>query len=269
MELTIDNQEVQIASNGYICLTDLAKIKGGSDHLKNWLRNAETIAFIEAWEKKHNPDFNWVEFDPIKEGIGLHTYKVSVKQLVKAGTKCITAQRGRYGGTYGAPQLALHFANWLDARFYLEVIDEYLQLIQDTYGEDAGRWRFARELAAENYDLQKNAKKRLLPEEMDTMSLRQAFSSEADIINLAVFNQTAKNWRIKNSKKTGNMRDYATPEELKVVAQLEYLNAQYIEHGADQQSRLLLLTKEAGRLLEFYTGHHIRRELKKQKKKLK
>lgn len=267
MQLIISNQEIRIASNGYMCLTDMAKVRGGTDHLKNWLRTAETIRFIEAWEQKHNPLFKRVEFDPIKEGIGLNTFKMSAQQLIDSGARSIQVQRGRYGGTYGAVQLALHFANWLDARFYLEVIDEYLALIKSLYGEDAARWRFARELAAENYELQKDAKRKALPKSLDIMGLRKSFASEADLINVAVFKQSAHEWRKTNPDKKGNMRDYATPEELKVLAQLEYLNAQYIKHGADQETRLFLLYEEAGRLLEFYTGHHIKRQIQKEKRR--
>lgn len=264
MDLITSNQKVRVAQNGFICLTDLAKAKGDNTHLSNWLRNVETVLFIEAWEKKHNSNFNYVEFDTIKKGMGENTYRLSVQDLSNVGTKCITAQRGRYGGTYGAIQLAFHFANWLDANFYLEVIDEYLAFL-----EDAARWRFARELAAENFGIQQNAKRKAIPQDFDDMSLRRAFSSEADIINLAVFNQTAAEWRISELNPKGNMRDYATPEELKVVAQLEYLNAQYIEHGADAETRLVLLTKEAGRLLDYYRGEHAKRELRKHRRKLK
>ena len=198
----------------------------------------------------------------------MNTFKVSVQQLLEVGVRCLQARRGRYGGTYGAVQLAFHFANWLDARFYLEVIDEYIELLRSTYGEDAARWRFARELAAENYGLQQAATRKALPDEVDILGVRRSFAQEADLINVAVFDQTAEEWRTENPGRPGNMRDYATPEQLKAVAQLEYLNGQYIEHGADQETRLFLLTQEAGRLLEFYHGHHIKRQLRKQKRRL-
>ena len=235
--------------------------------MANWLRAMETLRFIEAWEIKHNPSFKGVEFDMFKKEAGSNAFRVSAGELIKAGSRSLIVQRGRYGGTYAAIQLALHFANWLDARFYLEVLDEYLILLKATYGEEAARWRFARELAAENYGLQQGAKRGALPDDIDQIGVRRAYASEADLINLAVFQQSADEWRQKNPKKKGNMRDYATPEELKTVAQLEYLNSQYIERKVDQESRLVLLAEEADRLLQFYYGHHLKRQLQKNRRR--
>ncbi|MEO0873670.1 MAG: KilA-N domain-containing protein [Bacteroidota bacterium] len=246
----------------------MAKFKGGDRiHLANWLRSAETLRYIEAWEMKHNPRFKGVEFDIFKKDAGTNTFRVSAGELIKAGARSLSVQKGRYGGTYGAIQVALHFANWLDAKFYLNLIDEYLDYLKDNFGEDASRWRFSRELAAENYGLQQAAKRAALPDHADQMSLRRAYADESDILNLALFNETAAEWRKRNPKKKGNMRDYKTPEELKALAQLEYLNAQYIKHGADPRTRLTLLTEEATRLLEFYSGHHIKRQLQKKRRK--
>ena len=268
MEIIVSDTRIRITRNGYMCLTDMANAKAGDRlHLANWLRAVETLRFIEAWENKHNPHFKGVEFDIFKKEAGTNTFRVSAGELIKAGARSLTVQRGRYGGTYGAIQLALHFANWLDARFYLEVIDEYLEMLKSTYGEDASRWRFARELAAENYGLMEGVKRNALPSHTDKLGVRRAYASESDLINLAVFNQTANQWRRNNTGKRGNMRDYATPEELKVVAQLEYLNEQYIMHGADVETRLALLTDEAVRLLDYYNGHHIKRQLQKKRRK--
>lgn len=257
----VANAKVRVAADGFLSLTDLSKAKGGHDHLKNWLRNANTIAFIEAWEEKHGA--NWVEFDPIKKGIGTNTYKMSAERLIEHGVSCIKVARGRYGGTYAAVQVALHFANWLDPKFYLGVLDEYLQHIRTQYGEDAGRWYFARELAAENYDLIRTANLNVLPEDIDVQGIRKSQAKEGDLINLALFGKTAATWRAENSDKRGNMRDYATPEDLKVLAQLELLNARYLEHGADAETRLMLLMEEAKRLREFYYGKHAERQLRK------
>lgn len=266
-ELIIGNASVRMNSDGYLSLTDLSKARGGYDHLKNWLRNANTIAFIEAWEEKHG-NSNWVEFDLIKDGIGLNTYRMSAEKLIEYGVSCLSVSRGRYGGTYAAVQVALHFANWLDARFYLEVLDEYLGFIKEEYGEDTGRWRFARELAAENYDLIKESNLKALPNEIDVTGIRKSQAKEGDIINLAAFGQTAQQWRADNPdkhRKGLNMRDCATPEDLKVVAQLQLLNSRYIEHGADYESRLELLLVEAKRLQAFYYGKHAERQFKKYK----
>ncbi len=268
MEIIVSDTKIRITRNGYMCLTDMANAKAGDRlHLANWLRAAETLRFIEAWETKHNPRFKGVEFDIFKKEAGTNTFRVSAGELIKAGARSLTVQRGRYGGTYAAVQLALHFANWLDARFYLEVIDEYLDMLKANYGEDAARWRFARELAAENYGLMEGARRKALPDHTDALGVRRAYANEADLINVAVFDQTAGQWRRENPKKRGNMRDYATPEQLKVVAQLEYLNEQYIKHGADEETRLVMLTEEALRLLDFYHGHHIKRQLQKNKRR--
>lgn len=119
MELVVLNQSVRINRNNFFCLTDMANFKGGGRiHLANWLRSAETLRYLEAWELKHNLKFKGVEFDIFKKEAGTNTFRVSAGELIKAGSRCLSVQKGRYGGTYGAIQVALHFANWLDAKFY-------------------------------------------------------------------------------------------------------------------------------------------------------
>jgi len=263
-DLTVLGEKVrQDGQTGYFCITDIAALKGESMYyIANWLRLATTIDFIEKWEAKHNLSFKLAEFDKIKKGVGLNTYRLSATQLVEAGCRGIMVKRGRYGGTYAAIQWALHFANWLDGEFYLETLDSYLHAIQMVYGPEAARERFARELAAENYKLVQKATQLALPERADKMVKRHSIATEMDMINVAVFGMTARQWRqkvgIKNTR--DNMRNHATPEELKVVAHLEHLNARYIEHTGDAETRLALLMDEARLLFEHFCDTEDKKE---------
>ncbi len=154
-------------ATGFICVTDIGNAKdsgGGADHVGNWLRKANTIDFIEAWEMRHNPDFNDVEFDGVKRRAGRNAFRISAAELEKLGTSGILAKQGRYGGTYCANDWTIHFANWLDPHFYVETIDIFRKLSDRLYGREALYVRFSRELVAENYGLITEAnEKRKIP----------------------------------------------------------------------------------------------------------
>ena len=269
MKLSVLDQEIRTEKqSGYVCLTDLANVKGdGKAHIGNWLRTFTTLEFLQAWEEKHNPDFKGAEFDTFKNAAGGNTFRVSAGQLIEAGAQCLRVKRGRYGGTYGAVQVALHFANWLDAAFYLETVDAYLYMLNEQYGVDAARRRFSRELAADNYALVNEAAMVALPEKVDGQVIRRSIAGEMDLINLAVFGMTAGEWRARFPKAPAhkNMRDYATPEELVVISELQLLNAKYIENTADVDTRFGLLLTDAERLLAHHRGQQQKRALRQLK----
>ena len=270
MKLSVLDQEIRTEQpSGYICLTDLANVKGdGKAHIGNWLRTFTTLEFLEAWERKHNVDFKGAEFDTFKNQAGGNTFRVSAGQLIDAGAQSLRVKRGRYGGTYGAVQVALHFANWLDASFYLETVDSYLHMLNEHQGIDAARRRFSRELAADNYALLNEAALIALPEQADGQVVRRSIAGEMDIVNLAVFGMTAAEWRAKFPKAPAgkNMRDFATPAELVVISELQLLNAKYIENAGDPETRLTLLRADAERLLEHHQGQQLKRDIRRLKK---
>lgn len=254
--LRIDGNSIrQDKTTNYLNIVDLATAAGrDSLDIANWLRTRSTVDFIGEWELKHNPDFNYVEFDIVKRDAGSNTFRLSVKTLEEIGCTSIFARSGRYGGTYAAVQLAFHFAHWLSSKFYLNTLDSYLEQQKRLFGETAARKRFARELAAEDYDLVRKASKKALPRKSDKLVARRAIAAEMDVINIAVFQLTAKQWRekVRPSNPRDNMRNYASPEENLIIAKLEHLNSVYIENSGDIKTRLELLCQDALKLL----NHH-------------
>lgn len=248
----------------YICLTDLAKLKGdGRMHISNWLRAATTVYFIEAWEKKFNPDFNVVEFDYIKEDIGSNLFKVSVEGLNEVGCIGVFSKKGRYGGTYANIQWAIHFSNWMDPRFYMETLSSYLEMHRTLYGVDAAQQRFARELAAETYPLATGTALSALPPAADALFEKRIASVEADILNLALWGMTAQEWRIKfpQTDARKNMRDYATPEELKTLSALQVLSQEMHENGYSSEERLDRLREKAQELIVRFCAKPAKQDL--------
>jgi len=255
-DLSVLGQTVRFdKQSDYVCLTDLAKLKGdGRTHIANWLRTATTIYFIEAWERKFNPHFNVVDFDYIKTGIGSNTFKRSADDFQKSGCVGIFARAGRYGGTYANIQWAIHFANWMDPEFYLETLNAYLDMNERLFGPDAAKKRFSRELAAENFKLISGTAIKALPEAADALFEKRIASVEADILNLALWGMTAREWRIKfpQTNERKNMRDYATAEELKTMSSLQVLSQEMYENGFTSEERLDRLSRKAEELIGHY-----------------
>lgn len=245
---------------GFICITDIGNLKDGSgtDHVKNWLRNGRSIDFFIAWETEYNPHFKGVEFDPFKFRAGENTFKLSVTELAEAGATGIFSRRGRTGGTYCNIDWTIHFANWLDPFFYVKTISALRQQTDSLHGRNLLHQRFAKEIARENaaesYNLVVHGIKHSLPEKADMMVRRHFGATEADILNLALWNLTAKEWRIKTKivDPFVNMRDYATLEELKVLnaLQISLRNLQEDQYTAEE--KLFRLSHQANELLIHY-----------------
>ena len=255
----------------FICITDIGNVHdqgNGGFHVANWLRNSETVAFIEAWEMKHNPSFNPVEFDRVKRSAGRNRSRISVADLIGAGATGITAIVGRYGGTYCTMDWTIHFTHWLDPHVYVETIDTFRKMSTRFYGKDALYQRFTREIVAENYGLITQANSsRKIPRSPhpttanqkggDKRSLieRRLNQVDADIINLAIWGMTASQWRVKFPKMmkgNKNLRDYATPVELKVLNTLQIIMRQLQEDQYTSEEKLDRLKVKAEEMIKFY-----------------
>lgn len=263
--LTIGTEDVRIDDkSGYVCLTDMAKLKGDSSlHIQNWTRNVNSLAFFEAWETLHNPAFKPSEFEGIKKGAGLNTHYVSVKELCAAGCSGIESRRGRYGGTYAHIDWAVHFANWLDPQFYVMTIAAFRQMNDALLGRHHLELRFSRELAAETYALVTGQVQSALPPAADALLEKRIASVEADILNLALWGMTAREWRIKHPQTDGrkNMRDYATPEELKALSALQVVSQELHEQGYSSEERLDRLGQKAGEFIRRFCNNAEKQDL--------
>lgn len=230
--IVVQDAEIRvIEQNGedYINLTDMLKAKDGEFFISDWLRNRNTLEYIGIWEELNNPNFNYGEFATIKNQSGLNRFKISVKEFV-AQTNAIglQAKAGRYGGTYAHKDIALEFAMWISPEFKLYLIKEFQRLKQKEAEDNKLEWNVKRILSKANYRIHTDAiKDYLIPNLLNTKQHQFVYSSEADILNQALFGQTAKQWRDENPNLKGNMRDYATVEQLTVLIGLENQNALY------------------------------------------
>ena len=248
IELKVDNQiinYVKIADEDYISLTDMLKSKDGEFFISDWLRNRNTIEFLGIWEEIHNPNFNYGEFTIIKSYAGLNSYKISVKEWVaKTNAIGIISKAGRYGGTYAHKDIAFEFGMWISPKFKLLLIKEFeklKQLEQKQLG-----WNAKRELLKINYRIHTDAiKKNLIPSKLTKEQINIVYSEEADVLNMALFGITAKKWKSKNPDKVGNIRDYASIDELICLSNLENLNSVFINDGLNQSERLKRLNSIA------------------------
>ena len=234
----IDNED-------YISLTDMLKSKDGEFFISDWLRNRNTIEFLGIWEELHNPNFNYGEFAIIKSQAGLNSYKISVKEWVeKTNSIGIVAKAGRYGGTYAHKDIAFEFGMWISPKFKLLLIKEFERLKSEEQKQLG--WSAKRELSKINYRIHTDAiKQNLIPKELTNKETSIVYAEEADVLNMALFGMTAKEWRDKNKDKIGNIRDYATINELICLANLENINSIYINEKMSQSERLIKLNKIA------------------------
>lgn len=230
---------VNIESNDYISLTDMVRdIENGLALIEKWLRNKNTIEFLGIWEEIYNPDFNSTEFEGIKNEAGLNRFVLSVKQWVeKTNSKGIIAKAGRYGGTYAHKDIAFEFASWVSPHFKLYLIKEFDRLKAEEHRQLG--WDIKRNLVKINYRIHTDAiKENLVPDKITNYQLSAIYASEADILNVALFGMTAKQWRDSNPSLSGNIRDYADVAQLVCLSNLENLNAVLINEGLPQGERL-------------------------------
>jgi len=243
IEITIINQN----SNNYISLTDMLKAKDGDFFLSDWLRNRNTVEFLGIWESVYNPNFNYGEFAIIKSQAGLNNYKISVKEWQeKTNSIGLKATAGRYGGTYAHPDIAFEFGMWISAEFKIYLIKEFQRLKDDENDRLNLDWNLQRTLAKVNYHIQTDAiKEKLIPKELNFNEISLVYANEADMLNMALFGTTAKQWRDANPTIEGNIRDEASIEQLVVLSNMESINAVLIHQGLPQKERLTQLNKIA------------------------
>ncbi|MDP2881215.1 MAG: KilA-N domain-containing protein [Azonexus sp.] len=229
----------------FISLTDMLKAKDGDFFISDWLRNRNTVEFLGIWEQVHNPTFNYGGFAAIERQAGLNNYKLSVKEWV-AQTNAIglVAKAGRYGGTYAHKDIAFEFGMWISAEFKIYLIKEF-QRLKETEYQQLG-WDIRRNLAKINYRIHTDAiKAKLIPPQLLPQQINLIYASEADLLNMALFGKTAKQWRDENPDNKGNIRDEANAAQLVCLANLEALNAHFIHQGQAQAERLKLLNQTA------------------------
>ena len=248
MELKVDNKIInymKVEDEDYISITDMLKSKDGNFFVTDWLRNRNTIEFLGIWEELHNPNFNYGEFAIIKSQAGLNSYKLSVKEWVeKTNAIGITSKTGRYGGTYAHKDIAFEFGMWISPKFKLLLIKEFERLKKEEQKQLG--WNAKRELSKINYKIHTNAiKHNLIPVELTKEQINYIYAEEADVLNMALFGKTAKEWRIDNPELEGNIRDYASINELICLVNLENLNSVFITDGLSQATRLERLNRIA------------------------
>lgn len=265
MASTISANGIEIRINevnheDYISLTDIAK-KANPDEprfvIQNWLRNRSTIEFLGLWETLNNSDFNRVEFEAFKNSSGSNAFVLSPQRWIeKTGAIGIVSKSGRYGGTYAHTDIAFEFASWISPEFKLYIIKDYQRLKKDESARTALGWDVKRELAKANYKLHTDAiKDNLIPEDLSKREATYVYANEADVLNVAVFGITAKQWRDANPSAKGNIRDNADVNQLIVIANLENLNSIFINQGMTQRDRIIMLNQIARQQLIALTSN--------------
>ncbi|MBP6661905.1 MAG: KilA-N domain-containing protein [Paludibacter sp.] len=248
-KITVRGTEVTIISideKDYISLTDMVRsIQNGLSLIEKWLRNKNTIEFLGIWEEMYNADFNSLEFEGIKNEAGLNRFILSVKQWTeKTNSKGLIAKAGRYGGTYAHKDIAFEFASWVSPQFKLYLLKEFQRLKEDEQKQIG--WSAKRELAKINYHIHTDAiKQNLIPAELTPIQTSIVYANEADVLNMALFGKTAKQWRDTNPQLKGNIRDYASINELICLSNMENINAMFINESIPQSERLIKLNQIA------------------------
>lgn len=231
--------------NEFISLTDIAKFRSDDPNntIRNWMRSKETIAFLGLWEKLHNPNFKPVEFEGFKNEAGYNAFTMAPQKWIDGVNAIgIVSKSGRYGGTYAHTDIAFEFASWISAEFKLYIIKDYQRIKEDENSRLSLNWNLNRAIVKLNYRIHTDAiKENLLPPELTKEQIAYAYASEADLLNVALFGKTAKEWRDENPDKKGNIRDYATIRQLLILANLESYNAILTSKYKNLGDRLPLL----------------------------
>ena len=248
----------------YISLTDMLKAKDGDFFISDWLRNRNTVEFLGIWERVYNPAFNYGEFAIIKSQAGLNSYKISVKEWVeKTHAIGLKASAGRYGGTFAHKDIAFEFGMWISPEFKIYLIKEFQRLKEDESRRLSLAWNLNRTLSKLNYRIHTDAiKAHLIPATVTQAQAAITYATEADILNVALFGQTAKQWRDANADLDGNMRDDASIEQLLVLANIEGMNAELIHMALSQGARLKRLNEIAIRQMQVLTSASAIKKLK-------
>lgn len=238
----------RMAAEDYISLTDIARHRDSDrsdDLIRNWVRNRNTLEFLGIWEQIHNPDFNSVEFDGFRMQAGLNSFTLTPKQWIeRTNAKGLVSKAGRYGGTFAHRDIAFEFAAWVSVEFKLYLIKEF-QRLQEAEQKHLG-WDVKRNLTKINYRIHTDAiQENLVPAELSGKQVKLVYASEADVLNMALFGMTAKDWRNANPGEKGNIRDQANASQLVCLANLENLNALFINEGLEQSERLKKLNRIA------------------------
>ena len=263
--ITVQQIEVTILSHNeedFISLTDVIKGFGDDALIYNWMRNRNTLEFIGIWEQIHNSNFKGLEFETFKKNAGLNSFHLTPKKWIEATDAIgIISKAGRYGGTYAHKDIAFEFGSWLSPEFKLYLIKEFQRLKEEENQRLSLKWNLNRMLAKINYQIHTDAiKDNLIPSHLTKIQKNITYANEADVLNVALFGITAKEWREQNLDKEGNIRDYATLEQLLVLANLENLNAEFIRMKISQGDRLDKLNQSAIIQLKSLMGNkHIQK----------
>lgn len=259
---TIDVQGTSITvlskdREDYISLTDMVKhFEGGSALIEQWLKNKDTVLFLGVWEQINNSDFNSPGFEGIRNEAGRNSFYLSAKKWIDVtGAKGLVAAAGRYGGTYAHKDIAFEFGSWLSPEFKLYLIKEFQRLKEDENRRLSLAWNLNRTLSKLNYRIHTDAiKAHIIPTAITPAQMAVVYASEADVLNVALFGLTAKQWRDANPKLEGNLREFASVEQLLVLANIESMNAEFIHMGLPQSERLQRLNEIAIRQIQVLTA---------------
>ena len=262
-KLVVKGAEISVQWNSerddFISLTDIAKLKDSDNPryiIQNWLRNRNTIEFLGVWESLYNPSFNRVEFDAFRSQAGLNSFVMTPQKWVESTRAIgIISKAGRYGGTYAHKEIAFEFASWISVEFKLYLVKEFERLKTEEMKQLG--WDIKRNLAKINYRIHTDAiKENLIPPELSAKQISMVYASEADVLNMALFGMTAKQWRDSHPELKGNIRDYANVSQLVCLSNLENLNAVFISEGMSQAERLAKLNAIAISQMEILTQDH-------------
>ena len=262
-KLVVKGAEISVQWNSerddFISLTDIAKLKDSDNPryiIQNWLRSRNTIEFLGVWESLYNPSFNRVEFDAFRSQAGLNSFVMTPQKWVESTRAIgIISKAGRYGGTYAHKEIAFEFASWISVEFKLYLVKEFERLKTEEMKQLG--WDIKRNLAKINYRIHTDAiKENLIPPELSAKQVSMVYASEADVLNMALFGMTAKQWRDSHPDLKGNIRDYANVSQLVCLSNLENLNAVFISEGMSQAERLTKLNAIAISQMEILTQDH-------------
>ena len=256
VKINANGKEITLLANNtdYVSLTDIAKYLDPDNPrfiIQNWMRNRNTIEFLGAWESINNPNFNRLEFDTVRNASVTNAFVLTPQRWIAETTAIgITSKAGRYGGTYAHSDIAFEFASWISPEFKLYIIQDYQRLKQEEAYRNQLDWKVNRYISKLNYTIQTDAIKENIVPTLQPSQISYAYSSEADLVNVALFGMTAKEYKKAFPEKDGNQRDNATIEQLLVLNNLQSLNAEMIKQGLSQSNRLTELNRIAKEQLE-------------------